>query len=84
VGIGKRAGADEQCACPTFGKACEARLDLVPVGRGGDDKLLPEGLCRFLYIGLFGCDLGCGRADEHGNGRRLRSKLTQQLQSLGP
>src|SRR5262245_59290892 len=84
MGVGERAGADEQCACPSFDELCEGCVDLTPASRFGNDDLLPEGLCRFLHIGLLGHRLRLARSDEHGNGRCLGSELTQQFQPLGP
>jgi hypothetical protein len=79
MGIGNRAGADEQGASRALDEHRKGGLDLGLAGPFGNDELLREGLCGTLHIGALGLGLRPARTDEHGNGRRLGSELAQQF-----
>ena len=76
MGGQKRAGTDEQSACPTLDEGCKGCLDVARAENIGKDQPEPEFLCRGLHISSLCLGFSADRVREHGDHGRLGYKLT--------
>ena len=50
LGGQKRAGTDEQSACPSLDQRCKGCLDVSHAENIGDGQQMPEAFCRVLHV----------------------------------
>ncbi len=82
IGVQGRARTHEQRTSPTLDERCKGHLDLAGAADIDNDELLPDSKRRGLHVSLLRYGVRNVRVHQHGNCRRLRHELAQQLQPL--